>query len=584
MGLRGPGAKPVRRKVRGRPLKTGASSNYSDPMHADGAGEGGEPVRAWQAKGLARWQRVVVFIEGLKITSGIFAGQNFRLRPWQKKIIRRIYRTAGRPAMRLVRLALLTIARKNGKTELAAALALCHLAGPEAEPRGEVYSAATDRAQASRIFRELEAFIFADADLSARCNIQRFAKRIEVLAGPGSGSEYVALSSDATKAHGLSPSFVVADELAQWRGRELFDNLRTGVGARAEPLIVVISTKSADPLSVMSEQVDYGRQVMAGVIDDPTTFAAIFEVPLPETPEEAARQLVDEKLWKLANPALGDFRSLEEMRDAAAKARRIPAQENAFRNLYLNQAVEADDRPLPAVEWQACGAAVDPATLAGRPCWAGLDLSSTTDLTALVLYFPYDGGAVLPFFWVPGDRLDEREERDKVPYRTWHRLGLIEAPAGRAIDQNAIVRRLAEIVAIFDLRGLAYDRWRIEALLKLLADEGIELPTEPFGQGYADMGPAFSALETAMLNRALRHGGHPVLTWCASNTRITTDPSGARKVAKDRCREKVDGIVALVMAMGLHAKQAPEAPGPFHPDDLAAMLSSQVSPWLGRAA
>jgi phage terminase large subunit-like protein len=420
-----------------------------------------------------------------------------------------------------------------------------------AEPRGEVYSAASDRNQAARTFRELEAIILADPELTARCNIQRFAKKIEVLSGPGAGSIYEALSSDARKAHSLSPSFVVCDELAQWRNRELFDNLVTGTGARENPLVVVISTISSDPHHVLSELVHYGEQVNTGIIDDPSFVAFIYTTSMD-------CDIWDERNWYAANPALGDFRSLDELRKFAEQARRIPAKEIVFRNLYLNQPVSSEARFIGRADWDTCSGDIDLNALRGRPCWAGLDLSSTQDLTALVLYFPEDGGAVVPFFWCPADRLDEREHSDRVPYRTWHKAGYLEAPAGRAINRLAILHRLAEISSMFDVRGVAYDRWRLEDLAKLSADEGIELPLFKWGQGFADMGPAVDALEAAILNGKLRHGRHPVMTWNVSNAVVELDPAGSRKISKNKSIERVDGLIALTMAVGLHAKE----PGP----------------------
>ena len=272
--------------------------------------------------------------------------------------------------------------------------------------------------------------------------------------------------------------------------------------------------------------------------------------------------------WFACNPALGDFRSLDEMRSAALQAQRIPARESAFRLLYLNQRVSMDSRFINKGDWDACAGQIDPEALRGRPCYGGLDLSSTTDLTALVLYFPESGGAVLPFFWVPRERLDEREQTDKVPYRTWNKAGLLEAPGGRAIDRSAIIHRLAELASTYDIRGIAYDRWRLEDLKKLLGDEGIDIPLTAWGQGYADMSPAVDALETAILNRTIKHPTHPILTWNISNAVVEMDAAGSRKIAKHKSTERVDGLVALVMAIGLHAK----APKPVEYDFLA--------PWL----
>lgn len=524
MGLRGPGAKPVRAAV------AKATKRPARPK--------------WQRKGLSRAERVIAFIEALRITKGSGAGKPFRLRLWQRDIIRAIYGPQKR-GRRLVRTALITMPRKNGKTALAAALALAHLVGPEAESRGEVYSAAADRDQAALIFRELEAFILADEALSARLNVQRFAKRIE---DAETGSVYQALSSDARKAHGLSASFVIYDELAQSLNRHLYDNLVTSMGGRSEPLVVVISTQSSDPHHVMSEMVDYGKQVRDGTLADGTFCPVIFEAPADADPW-------DEDTWHACNPALGDFRSLEEMRVFAGQAKRIPAREAAFRNLYLNQRVDPVQRFIASADWDACAGLVDPDALRGRPCWAGLDLSSTRDLTALVLYFPDDGGAVLPFFWVPGERLGEREDRDRVPYRTWRDMDLIEAPGGRAIDKPAIVRRLAEIRATYDVRGIAYDRWGMAEIERLLGEEGVRLPLIPWGQGFRDMNPAIDAFEAALLDGRLRHGEHPVLTWNVSNAIVEVNAAGWRKPSKDRSTERIDGLVALIMAIGLHARE-----------------------------
>jgi phage terminase large subunit-like protein len=528
MGKRGPGAKPVDLSAPQGRVKSVRR----------------QKLLAWQQDGLTRAERVIAFIETLKVTSGIFAGQNFLLREWQKAIVRGIYDPIGDDGRRLVRTALVTMGRKNGKTGLAAALCLAHLAGPEAEQRGQIFSAAADRDQAALIFREMEAFIFAEPTLRARCNVQRFAKKIE---DTENGSTYQAMSSDARKAHGLSPSLIICDELAQWHDRALFDNLVTGTGARREPLLIAISTTSSDPNHVMSELTVYGRQVAEGVIVDRTFAAFIFEVPITDDPW-------NEENWKKANPALGDFRDIDEMRAAASMARRLPARESAFKNLYLNQPCDPDQRFIAGADWRACTGAIDPEALRSRPCWAGLDLSSTRDLTALVLFFPEDGGAILPFFWVPGDNLLDREERDRVPYRVWRDQGFLEAPAGRAIDRRAIACRIAEIASAFDVRGMAYDRWRIEDLKKILADEGIDLPLIDWGQGFQSMGPAVDSLEVAIIDRHLKHGGNPILSWNIANCVVETDAAGARKISKSKSTERVDGAVALAMAVGLHSR------------------------------
>jgi phage terminase large subunit-like protein len=484
----------------------------------------------------------VAFIEGLSITSGVHAGRRFKLRPWQRSIVEAIYATDA-DGHRLIRQALVTMPRKNGKTQLAAALALCHLCGPEAEARGQVYSAASDRDQAALIFREMQAMLRADEALADRVIIREHNK---TLTDVESGSVYQALSSDARKAHGLSPSFVVCDELAQWYGRELYDNLVTGTGARAEPLVVVISTKAADTNHVMSELVAYGERVRDGVIEDAAFLPVIFGAPDDADPW-------DEATWFACNPALDDFRSLEEMRTAAAQAMRLPAREPAFRLLYLNQPVDAASRFLNGPDWRACKAVGDARSLAGQRCFLGLDLSSTTDLTALIGWFP-SSGDVLAWFWTPAEGLEEAERRDRVPYRLWARQGLLETTPGRAIDKAFVVHRLGEIAADYAVQGVAYDRWGMAELQRIMADEGLKLPMVEFGQGWKDMGPALAALETVVLQRTLKHPAHPVLDWCVSNAVAVSDPAGNRKLAKDRSIGRIDGAVALAMAVGLASR------------------------------
>lgn len=538
MGLRGPGAKPVGKKAKA---------------------EGDKPKRppAWRKRGLSRADRVIAFIEGLKITAGAHAGRKFKLRDWQRDIVQGIYATDA-DGKRKVRQALVAIPRKNGKTQLAAALCLAHLAGPEAEARGQCFSAAADRDQAALLFREMLALIEADEDLSDRIIVRHFNKSLE---DSDSGSTYQALSSDARKAHGLSPSFVVCDELAQWHGRELYDNLLTGTGARAEPLVVTISTMSADASSVMSELVAYGRQVNAGEVDDPSFHATIYSA------DDKADAWAEET-WFACNPALGDFRSLEEMRTAAAQAQRLPAREPSFRLLYLNQAVDATARFISGRDWRACAA--EPGDLLGQRCYLGLDLSATTDLTALVAFFP-DSGDVRAWFWAPRDGLEDAERRDHVPYQLWARQGLLEATPGRAIDKRFVVHRLGEIVQDYDVQALAFDRWKMDEVQRYMADEGVKLAMQPWGQGFKDMSPAIDALETAILRGNLRHPSHPVLDWCLSNAVTMTDPAGNRKLVKDKSRGRIDGAVALSMAVGVAARTPAKKPSVYASRGLIAV-------------
>jgi phage terminase large subunit-like protein len=492
-----------------------------------------------------------VFIEDLTITSGIFAGKPFELRAWQRQIIEAIYATDAK-GRRIKRQVLITMPRKQGKTQIAAALALCHLVGPEAEQRGQVYSAAADRKQAALILRELVAFVRADKALQDRIIIREHSKTLEDVI---TGSTYEALSSDAKKAHGLNVSFAVLDELAQWPKRDLYDALTTGGAARAEPLFVVISTQSHDKNHVMSELVQYGQRVLAGTITDNTFLPVIFSAPDDADPWEPAT-------WYACNPALGDFRSLEEMQSAADQAKALPAREPTFRLLYLNQPVDATARFLNARDWNACKAPADaglfgPAMLSKQRCILGLDLSSTTDLTALVAWFPATHD-LLPWFWMPADNLEEAERRDHVPYRLWAKQGYIETTPGRAIDKNFVVHRLGELTKDYAVQFCAADRWRLDEIKRLMVEAGIKMELVEHGQGWRDMGPAIDAVETAVLRRELRHPDHPVLNMCVSNACTIADPTGARKLVKERTTGRIDGLVAATMAIGAAVKTAPK--------------------------
>lgn len=511
----------------------------------------------WLKPGLSRGERVIQFLETLPVTKGILCGSQMRLIESQKRFVRAIYNPAGPDGRRLVRLAVLSEARKNGKTGLVVGLALAHMVGPEAEDRGEIPTAANDREQAGIVFEELEAIIHATPWIAAITNIRRFNKAIDVIGTPpggkGKGTIYETLTAEAKTKHGLSPSLWIYDELAQAHKRDLLDALQTSQGGRAEPLGIVISTQSAVPSHPLSELIDYGEQVNSGAIDDKTFVCHVYEAP-------ANAGLMDEDGWREANPALGVFRDETDLRTLALRACRLPSFEPAFRNLYLNQRVDAAARAISQADWEACAAAVPLDDLIGKECFGGLDLGSTSDLTAFALYWTHCGAAHV-WQWVPAERVAERSENDRVPYGVWVNDGHVIATPGRARDDTAIMRKLVQCVDSFDVREIAYDRWRIEDLQKKLVDEGVRgVPLAPHGQGFKDMAPAFDAFESALLARELKHGGSPVLRWQASNAVVQMDESGNRKPDKRRSSDKIDGIVALIMAMGRAAQYKQRAP------------------------
>jgi phage terminase large subunit-like protein len=525
MGLRGIGAKTLakRESLVGR---------------AEGLVTFSERIHPWSDPTLTRAERVIVFCEDLTITSGEEAFKKLRLREWQKAFIRAVYRETE-DGERPVRTAILSMGRKNGKTQLAAALALCHLSGPEAESRGEIYSCANDRFQAGKIFNEMVALIQNHPWLSEQTNVVRFRKDIEDLSN---GSIYSALTAEHKTKMGLNPSFIVYDELGQTSSRALYDAMDSALGARKNPLLLVISTQAADDFAPMSQLIDYGLKVNAGEIKDPS-----FHLTFYTAPEDADPWTL--KTWKAANPALNDFRSLPDVRRLAKQAQRMPSQENAFRNLILNQRVAAETRFVEMRVWKQCGE--QPLIPQGAPVYAGLDLGGTRDLTALVLVFIDANGVahVVPHCWIPGN-LRDRSDEERMPYESWARQKLI-TPAGVTTDPEAVARRIAEINGQNKILGLAFDRWRILDLKRELDKIGCLVPLVEHGQGYKDMTPAVEIVDRLIAQKRIRHGNHPVLQMCAVNAVITKDPAGGKKFDKAKSVGRIDALVALAMALNI---------------------------------
>jgi phage terminase large subunit-like protein len=516
MGRRGPGARPVTAKP--KPPK---------------------PSARRRTRGGDRAKRVIAFLESLTVTAGAYAGRKLRLRPWQKKILGRIYAT-GADGRREVRTALISMGRKGGKSTICAGLALCHLVGPESVPRGQVVSAAADRRQAAIIFDELKAFALAREDIAGRLIFRDFNKTVEDVE---TGSTFAALSADHRKAHGLSPTVAICDEVAQWRGRELLDALQTGQGAHAEPLLLAISTRSPDPDNPLEELVHYAAQVEDGTIEDPTFASAIFSAPLDADPWA-------EETWRLANPDADDIR-MADIRVQAQKAMRLPSLEPAFRAYVLNQPVTADDRFIGPVDWDACAGDAE----ARGPCYGGLDLSSgAADLTAFALYWP-ETGLLRCWAFLPDAAVETKMREDHAPYRQWQALGLMEFMPGRAIDRPWLLTWIAEKVEGLDLAGIATDRWGLKDVEAVMDREGLSLPLKPHGAGYRDMAPAITAFEALVLDAKLRHGGNPLLRWAVANAVVDMDPAGNRKLAKDRARGRIDPLVAAVTAIGLASRE-----------------------------
>jgi phage terminase large subunit-like protein len=498
----------------------------------------GKPVRR-RAGGATRAERVIRWCEGLTITAGAYAGQKLSLKPWQVDILCRIY-AEGADGRRPVRTALISMGRKSGKTTLCAALALCHLVGPEAVQRGQVVSAAADRGQASILYAELRAFALADQDIADRLVFRDFNKTVEDVI---TGSTFSALSADHRKAHGLSPTVAICDEVAQWRGRDLLDALQTGQGAHAEPLLLALSTRSPDPDSPLEEMIRYAGQVADGTIEDPTYASAIFSAPTEADPWS-------EDAWRAANPDADAVR-IADIRVQAMQAQRLPSREPAFRAYVLNQPVVADERFIGPADWDACAGVAEPR----GPCFGGLDLSSgAADLTALALYWPKTGALKVTAF-LPARALDAKQREDRAPYREWMGSGLVVEIPGRAIDRPWLLTWIAQQVEGLDLVGIACDRWGLNDLKAVLDREGISLDLRPHGAGYKDVSPSLTAFEALVLEAKLKHGGNPLLRWAVANAAIDMDPAGNRKLSKERARGRIDPLVAAVTAIGLASRE-----------------------------
>lgn len=536
MGLRGPGAKP-----KNSAKKTTQKLRKTLP---------------WERKGLSRLERVVAFIEDMPVTQGTLAGTKMKLRKWQiDEFLAPIY-AEDESGNRPVRTAVLSMGRKNGKTGLSAALANCHLVGPEAEARGEVYFCAMDKAQAAKAWAECKAMLEQHAELCERVNIIRFSKEIEVLEGQGAGSVLKALSADADSKLGLSPSFVLCDEIGYWPKRDLFDAMDSALGARDEPLIVAISTQARDDTHFFSEMVDYGLKIKDGEIEDPSFHLAFFAAGHDDDPWS-------QETWHRANPALGDFLSLAQVERMAAQAQRIPSKEADFRNKVLNQRIDGTVRFIAAREWNDCNLGpIDEAALEGRECFGALDLSAARDLTCFLLVFPEEDGrfTVLPRFFLPEFDIDGKSDADHVPYNVWARQAdaRLTLLPGKVIDPALVAEYIADEATRFDIKEIAYDRWRIEDLKRELEKLSVELPLVPFGQGYKDMSPAVDVLEVTVAQQKLNHAGNPLMRMCASNAVVTQDPAGARKLDKSKAAGRIDGMVALAMALAISGRHEPD--------------------------
>lgn len=489
----------------------------------------------------------VRFFERLLLhPKGPQAGRPFRLEPWQREIVQALFGEKDRRSgLRRYRRAYIEVPRGNGKSTWAAGLALLLLLA-DGEPAAEIFSAAADRDQARIVFDTAKAMVEDSPHLRKLAQVYRHSMVVE-----STRSVYRVLSAEAYSKHGLNPHAIIFDELHAQPDRELYDVLNTAMGKRAQPLMIMITTAGYDRESICWQQHEYARQVAEGIIDDPTFLPAIFAAGQEDDWTSPA-------VWERANPNWGVSVQPEFIEREYQTALASPTYQNTFRRLYLNQWTQQENRWIDMGAWDACGGALP--DLAGRVCYGGLDLASTTDIAALVLAFPpgtrgEGRGAeeepvwwLMPFFWIPEEKMIERERRDRVPYSTWVRQGLVTATPGNVIDYGYIRNQINELAARYDVREIAYDPWNATQLSIELQGDGV-LMVE-MRQGFASLSAPSKELLRLVLAGGVAHGGNPVLRWMADNVAAKQDPAGNVKPDKSKSTNRIDGIVAAIMAVG----------------------------------
>ena len=490
---------------------------------------------------MTRAARIIQFIEGyLRVPEGKDVGKPMVLADFQKRFLIDVFDNPHG-----TRRAILSMGRKGGKTALIAAILAAFVIGPEAKQNAALVSGALSREQASLVFRLCCLMLQQSPELAPLIRIIPSGKRI---IGLPMNTEFRAMSAEAKTAMGASPLLIIGDEWGGVRGpqNDFIDSLLTSQGAHENPLQIIISTQAASDADWLSAQIDDAKRS-----EDPRIVCHLYAAP------EGA-DLMDESAWKAANPALGLFRSLDDLREQMTQAQRMPSMENSARNLLLNQRVSTDSPYVSPGVWKSCSSPVLPFD---GPVWCGLDLSARLDLTALVIVGQVDGvWQVASHFWTPSEGIADRARRDRAPYDVWARQGLLRTTPGASVDYAFVAADMAEILADLEVRAIAFDRWRIDLLKKELDAIGCELPLENWGMGFKDMAGALDTLEAELLNGRIAHGGHPVLTMCAANATVVKDPTGARKFCKQRATGRIDGMQALAQAMGV-ASRATEAQG-----------------------
>ncbi|WP_191112806.1 terminase large subunit [Acinetobacter lwoffii] len=484
---------------------------------------------------MTRAEKIIAFVERYcRVPEGKLVGQPIVLEDFQKKFIFDVYDNPHGTHM-----AILSLARKNGKTALIACLLLAHIIGPEAKQNSQIVSGALSRDQAAIVFNLAVKMLMLNPELEGLYHIIPTGKKITGLA---KNVEYKALSAEGKTTHGLSPILAILDETGQVRGSQddFIDAVTTAQGAHEAPLLMVISTQAATDADILSIWID---DALKG--EDPRTICHLYSAPID-------MDILDREAWKMANPALGTFRSEADMQKNMERASRMPSAENTARNLLLNQRVSTVSPFIAKQTWDTCLGDLPPIYECDE-VWAGLDLSARTDLTACVFlgrkdekYYTY------PTVWTPEIGLVDRAKRDRVPYDLWVKQGYLFTTPGATVDYEYVAKHIGEIASdVKILHAIAFDRWRIDVFKKECDKLGLELPLVAFGQGFKDMSPALDTLEAQLLNARIVHNNNPALNMAAANAVVVKDPAGGRKLDKSKATNRIDPMVALAMACGV---------------------------------
>jgi phage terminase large subunit-like protein len=500
------------------------------------------------------------FQEVLRLNGGEFEGEVYDPLPWQKFIIGSLFGWVNEDGYRRFRVSFVETGKGSGKSPLSAGIGMYGLTS-DGEPRAEVYAAAAKKDQAMVLFRDAVAMVDMSPDLSGAIVKSGTGQNVWNLAFLEQGSFFRPISADDGQS-GPRPHISLLDEIHEHKNSNVVDMLRAGTKGRRQALMFMITNSGHDKTSVCWNYHEYGKKVAAGQIQDDSFFSYICALDENDDP------MNDETCWPKANPSLGVTIKPDYLRELVTQAKGMPSAESIVRRLNFCEWVGAESPWISSDVWLDAQESIEIDQLRGRSCWGGLDLSSTQDLTALALIFePTEDDPVyrlVPYFWLPEEGLSNKAEKDGVDYLMWKRDGYLETTPGKAISKLAVCKRIIYLSSLFDIMVIGYDRWRIEDLKQILADEGEDIPLDSYGQGYKDMAPAVDEFERLLLSDEIKHNGNPAMTWCAANATTEEDPAGNRKISKKKATGRVDGIVATLNAIGMLLKREKEEPHAYN--------------------